>query len=343
MTNHKIFLLTVLFCTFTTSVALAAKDNASNFLLGNEVILETEKELAEEVDRTSPMINTEGTVIEDKYLNIYDAANMESLSRLYWRLNILDVDDNKIIDNFLRINECPLYKKFSNDDFEWIRVRKAARNMIAETRETYNNKIKAQVLVELGDYDLERKGFPIIKKTGFQDVRRIKIGDNDNESRSVRINQRVRNFCHDYKLDGFPSTVLLIMEAPFSYDFIKVDEHNAQSFLIRRKHNPLSKTLYRQYDRPAFARLRVTIDKFGGHIEKKHAHDNETYIVFGSIDGIDVFADKKETRILSSFDFNRKSKRQRDATKNTKEVEVKKEEPVADEAVIKETAQPKAE
>ena len=74
----------------------------------------------------------------------------------------------------------------------------------------------------------------------------------------------------------------------------------------------------RDYERPAFARLRVTISKFGGPTENKfrgYTHDKEIFMFFGYLDGVDVFEDGKEERLLSSQDFPKSKQRLREELK----------------------------
>ncbi len=77
----------------------------------------------------------EVTVMKDDYAGAnYATPNMQNLSKLYWRLGVFNPDDKKIIDNYLIINECDVYRNFYRDDFEWANVRDATRDMLMEKK-----------------------------------------------------------------------------------------------------------------------------------------------------------------------------------------------------------------
>lgn len=273
--------------------------DATDFVAGSDITFDNSKESETNKEETETQNNdippeAEVTIIEDKYAGEYLEATVENISKLYWRKNALKIENDKAVDNFLLINECHIYEKFYKDDFEWQRVRSAARDMLKETKDRWPYKFKMIVPIDLGRYDMMRKGFPLINKTAFKDLRRVEIGGNS-ENASV---------CGHYReIEYYPRNLILILNKPFSYEFVQLDEHIAQAFIIRQKYNKIEiprELRDKSYDRLAFARMRISFTDYQGTTVGR---DNFPLgIMFGRLDGIDIFEDPNEKRLLTSVD-----------------------------------------
>ena len=248
----------------------------------------------EDQDPNAPK-QAEVTIMEDEYAGMYAEPSLENISKLYWKKNVLKEENDDAIDNFLRINECDIYEKFFEDDFEWQRIRDAAREMLKESKADFSYKFKMLVPIDLGRYDMLRKGFPLINKTAFKDLRRIEIGGNSNAS-EVCGKEGI--------IDYYPRNLILILNKPFSYEFVELDEHVAQAYIIRQKYDPIKRPRELQnkhFDRLAFARVRITFSEYQGITR---GSDNfPLAIMFGKLDGIDIFEDADEKRLLTSFTY----------------------------------------
>ena len=264
----------------------------------------------------------ESTIIEDKYAGEYQEANVENFSRLYWAKNILDIDDDKVIDNFIMINECKYYRENIDNDFKWEKARKAARAMIKDQVHTYDDKYQILVPVDLGRYDAERKGFPIKKDSAFKDLRRVEIGGNDGKVCGEK-----------WEIKHFPRNVHLILNKPFNFDFFELDEHLAQAFILRYNFNkPKRPDEYKHssFERLAFVRFRMRLVEYQG--KDRERHRTTVAVMFGQIDGIDVFENPDETGLLATYNFKDnadilEASEKLDATEVSKEKKKKKKEP----------------
>lgn len=239
----------------------------------------------------------EVTVMKDDYAGAnYATPNMQNLSKLYWRLGVFNPDDKKIIDNYLIINECDVYRNFYRDDFEWANVRDATRDMLMEKSAGFTNQFKILVPIDLGRYDMERGGFDVVNNTAFINSRRIQVTGT----------ATTYGGC-DQKGDlaGYPSNVVMILNKPFTFDFVKVDEHVAQAFLLRKRYNatPVPRELRNKgFQRLAFARMRVTFVRYQGTNDLNGGVKQA--IIYGRLDGIDVFEDLKEEMLLTSINYD---------------------------------------
>lgn len=240
------------------------------------------------------MQDTEVTVMKDNYAGTnYVTPNRENLAKLYWRMNAFSLDDQSAIDSFLKINECELYKNFYSDDFEWANIRESTRDMLREKAATYPTQFKILVPIDLGRYDAERSGFELVNKTAFVNSRRVHVTGNSGRFECGRSSE----------VKGYPDDVILILNRPFTFDFIQVDEHVAQAFLLRKKYNktPIPNELRSKgYKRLAYARMRVTFSRYQGTVRERN---EDRAILYGTLDGIDVFEDPQEQMLLMSLDY----------------------------------------
>lgn len=302
MKNYILLSLFVFCFSFNYSVWAQDALTEDDFTAGSEVIFNTgkkyeEKEKQNFVAKGAISENAEVTIIEDKYAGQYIEPTVQNISKLLWKNNVLNISNDTTIDNFLLINECDIYKKFYTDDFEWMRIREAGRDMLKEKKDSFSNKFKMIIPIDLGRYDTKRKGFPLINKTAFKDLRRIEIGGNSNG----------RRLCNEDSdlIEHYVKNLILILNKPFTYDFVKLDEHMAQALIIRQKYETAKRPKEiksKRYDRLAFARVRITFTKHHGTTKGR---DNYPIgVMFGRLDGIDIFEDAAEKRMLTSIDYN---------------------------------------
>lgn len=267
----------------------------TDFTAGSDIILESEEDQENEKKEDKQPAEDEVTIVEDKYAGMYVEPTVQNISKLYWKKGALIESNDVAIDNFLLINECDMYKKFYKDDFEWQRIREAGREMIKKNKADFSNKFKMIVPIDLGRYDMMRKGFPLINKTAFKDLRRVEIGGNSNQ----------RPVCDkEHIIEYYPRNLILILNKPFTYEFLHLDEHVAQAFIVRQKYNEVRRPkelANKHFDRLAFARIRITFSEYQG--ETRGRDNFPLGIMFGKLDGIDIFEDPGEKRMLTSVDY----------------------------------------
>ena len=239
----------------------------------------------------------EVTIIKDHYGGEYVNPTLQNLSRLYWRLGVFDLLDDFAIDNYLKINECDIFTSYYKDEFEWIEIRDATRKSIGKQRDTYENKFKFVLPIILGNYDQDRGGFDLIRNTGFPNLKRIEFVDPN----------RKDEVCYLYPdIPDYERNVLLILDQPLDYTFVEMDDHVAQAFILRKKYEYMQideAVRLRRYERQAYIRLRMTIKEYQGSI-KGQTLDGNLAILYGRLDGIDIFDDYEQKLLLASYDIN---------------------------------------
>jgi hypothetical protein len=235
------------------------------------------------------------TVMEDPFAGEYIKGTPENLSKLYWRLRVFDLDDDRAVDNFMMINECDLYQRYIHDDFEWAKIREAARSVLHKERDKYSGQFEFILPVRLGRYDTDHNGFYLIDDTEFKSVRRIEIVGNSLSTEICGTTGEIKDY---------PRNLLLILKKPFSYNFAKVDEHVAQAYIIRKQKEVLGLDYdYRKsrYNRVAYVRMRVNLDQYQGNV--KGQDGVILSILQGDLEGVDLFEDPYGRMLLSTLDY----------------------------------------
>lgn len=231
------------------------------------------------------------TVMKDPYAETFVKGTPANLSKLYWRLHVFDLGDDTAVDNFMLINECDLYQRYINDDFEWTKLRNAARGMLQKERDEFNDQFIFILPVKLGRYDTEKGGFHLVENTHFDNVRRMEVTGNSLS----------RDICGKTgEIKDYPRNLMLILKEPFTYNFAKVDEHVAQAYIIRKQKEVLDLEYdirQNRYSRVAYVRLRVKLSEYQGNV--KGQDGSILSILAGELQGIDMFEDPYGKMLLT--------------------------------------------
>ncbi len=242
-----------------------------------------------------PEPDSDVTILRDDFAGKYHPSTLEYLSKMYWRLGTFDMEDTEAVANYIKIAECKLFTEYVNDDMEWKEIVETMRQHIEKTRSTYPLNFQFVLQLRLGRYDPERGGFPLIDRTAFQNAKRIEVDSIDKQSA----------ICYDnHPVKDYPTQLIILLTQPFSLDFLKLDEHVAQAYILRKKseYSTLSdQEKVRRYEREAYLRLRVTFSQYHGNVPK--AGGQPMAILQGNIDGYEIFEDAKQKRMMLSVNL----------------------------------------
>ncbi len=232
----------------------------------------------------------EMTVMKDEYAGQYNISNLENLSKLYWRLGAFDTEDESSIESFIKINDCKIYKGFYGDDIEWRKIVKSMKSYLEKEKENFPLNYQFTLELNLGKYNMDKGGFEVINNTGFENSKIIHVKSTHNRNPD----------CSDREMPkSYPKSVIILLEKPFNMDFVKLDEHVAQAFILRKKEDPR---------RRAYLRIRVNFTQYDGNLSGSYG---EVYAVMnGKIDGYEIFEDGDHKNLLVSMNsdgFNDKN------------------------------------
>ena len=234
--------------------------------------------------------------------NVYHDTTYSNLSKLYWAVGMHDLYDDDAIDRFLRINECDLYLKYYQDDFEWNEIRKATRKTIAEERATYPTKYEMLLPLSLSRYDLQRERFEVDEQTRFENMKKIDIA----------LTSLDYTCYTDHFLEGYPGSVVMLLDQPFTLTTVPVKPEIADLYLQEAKQryaNMPDKVRLRHYEREAYLRVLVSFSSYVG--TERAAGGRKLAVMHAKIDAIEVYADRLMTKPLYIKDFAELRRRNR--------------------------------
>lgn len=225
-------------------------------------------------DPHGPQISREA-VLAQPYVEI----NFENISRTMWSMNALSVYDDQAVDNFLKITECDLYGRFYLNEFEWKKIREAARGYITKYKITFPRHYEYTQPMMLDRYDFALKGFAIAPASVFASATRLELG----------VNLHYTSNCKDRGLEGlagYPTSIMMTMKKPFQLSFVRVNEEIAKEYLKMLEEKSVDVT----NGRPAYVRFRVRLESYLG----VDYFGQGTYGNFGGVlETVEVFADRE--------------------------------------------------
>ncbi len=217
---------------------------------------------------------------------LYAQTTLDNLVKSYFLLTDLDINDNNIIDQYMMVTECELFKQFYTNDFEWNKVRGATRDFIKLNKAHFPKRFEFIQPLYLDRYDFKVGGFFLMPQSKLLSVTRLQISGNRlNEYPCVKQSSKY----NEYKM---PVNAVLNMERPLNYNFVRAAPELADEYLAYLKKYKIDTS----EGRPAYIRYRVKVEQDLGTVEVK----GKIYANFyGSIESVSVFGDRE---LLIKFD-----------------------------------------
>jgi hypothetical protein len=288
----KFFVLMALAFTWSAQSALAQDDIGTGG--GTSAVAGTLSgdQLEKLVIKRDPKIITDG-YIETTFPNLVNA---------YWAVAKFDIDDDKAIDDYMMITNCDIYKQYFNNDFEWDKVRTAARQYLTTNAAKLPTRFEAMLPIQLDKYDPKSQQFKIRDK--YQQHNLVRI--------DVITNVEGEAVC-DYKetIPLYPKNIVVLLNRPFSVKAFPVNPEVAELYLKEMAIKPLlggqqrRKLLHEDTteDRPAYLRLKLRLAQYKETITKYNFH---RAVIYAYLEGWDVYADEMETKPLYVSQFKKR-------------------------------------
>lgn len=214
----------------------------------------------------------------DPFTQPYMHLAYKNIARSIWALNGYALTDDIMIDSFVKVTECNLFKRFYEDEFEWRKIREATRAYLSKYKVSFPVRYEYVQPIFFDRYDFSLKGFALTDKSLYSVTTRFEIKNSlDNFEDDCNENSTAI-------VPGYPFNVILTTRQPFSLSFVRVNEDLAKEY-IRMTHNIETE----RDGRPAYIRFRVYFNRF---INFQHV-GQEPYVNFGgAIESFAVYADK---------------------------------------------------
>ncbi len=239
--------------------------------------------------------------------HFYDDITLDKLSKLYWRMNKFDINDDTAVDNFLKINECDIYKEYIFNELEWKGVRERARNHLRENVESFPDRFKFEQPLRLGDYDPASKTFSIMPDYQIDGIRKFEVFSNDMDERHCKED----NYNRIYDIEGYPNALLVELNQPLNLTSVLVKESTASRY-IEEKMNAFMQLheSRRQRDvmyslRDAYVVMKIRVFSYKGTEQIHNGRQRAT--VYAMLEGYEIYADSEHEQLLYFENFIRKS------------------------------------
>lgn len=229
----------------------------------------------------------------------YVVPTFKNLSKLYWVLAMFDLGDNRAVDSYLMINQCDMYKKYFNNDFELEGLREATRQSIQKGMAGFPTKFEIMMPVGLDRYNIGTEKFMLDPRSQFISVRRLEVA----------VNSDYSEVCGLQDMPKYPRNFILSFNRPLTVTEIPVDPEVAQAY-IEQQDKESSTHPYRwelsKFYRVAYLRFTVTMNRFKGYA-KPDSNTPARAEIFGTIDGFEMYGDRDKTLLM----FNQKMEKDR--------------------------------
>ena len=239
--------------------------------------------------------------------HFYDDITIDKLSKLYWRLNKFDINDDAAVDNFLRINECDIYTEYVYNELEWKGVRERARNHLRENVETFPDRFKFEQPLRFGDYDPATQTFAILPDYQIDGIRKFEVFSDDAGKRACGdfSTQRIRD------VDGYPSVLVVELNQPLNLTGVLVKQRTASRYIDEKMEAFLKvpesrrsrEIMYALRDAYIVMKIRVFSYKGSDKIINGRTRAN----VYAMLEGYEIYADSQHEQLLYFENFIRKS------------------------------------
>lgn len=241
-----------------------------------------------------------GQAVAQSSQYVYRDMSLEVLSKLYWALDAVSLENDTHVDNYLLINECDIYQEFRNNEFEWQNIRAATRQSLRQKKDDFARRVEVVQPLFLKDYDIENQTFAIRDEYIPQHARRYEV-----------LTDAYRNvICnHEGDIEGYPKGLIVELTRPFKFENVPVEPKVAEEYIEMKlaAFNELFDHLQTRQrfleSRDAYMVMKMRIFEFKETIRTQAGYNLN--VVFAVLEGLEVYGDPDKRMLLyrKEFDF----------------------------------------
>lgn len=238
----------------------------------------------------------------------YEVPTLSTLSKLYWAISKLDLNNKTHIDNYMLINECELYRDFFHNELEWDGIRNVARATLQNNRARFPVNLEYTQLIHFAEYDPGTQSFDILEADKIMGGRSFEVLAKDVDE---NVCGQRRNW-----IEGYPKGLYVELNRPVVLDKIPVPKAKAEEY-IEKKLKTFNALPVMQQDKKALYNMR---DAYVSMKVKVLAYDKDVQIksggvevglakVYATLDGYSIYGDRDKRVLLFTEDFQNKKPR----------------------------------
>ena len=128
----------------------------------------------------------------------YNPSTHQALSKLVWKYNYYNLDNDSALDEYLGIVNCPLYQDYYGNDFLWQRIREGARRELKAYSSKFDDRFEIIGAIELDKYDFRKSAFDLKPPYQLSNAGKIQMVSSDSIIYACGDDVRYENFPIDY-------------------------------------------------------------------------------------------------------------------------------------------------
>lgn len=220
-------------------------------------------------------------------INVGEGYSKTSFKELYQTMTVMggiDIDNPKMLKEYIKLNYCDLYKEHYLNDIKWHEISSKVYSDIIDRRENYRIMYEFTELIKLDRYNFDKEYFDINKKSKMKNVGTVLL-----------LNYREFQpycFTEDEKY-LFPKTVVLLLTTPLNMTKLEVPQDRIKELLSTIEHTN------EQGLKAVYARIRFRVlDTPGLIYEEGNKKQASKAAIRGNIEAIDFFYDRELTKAI---------------------------------------------
>ena len=236
--------------------------------------------------------------------HFYDDISIEKLSKLYWKIQKLDINNDTHVDNFLFINECDIYSDYYYNELEWGHVRDQAKAFIAENVETFPVRFKFVQPLRFGEYDPESQIFNILPQFQIKGYRKFEVLSSDWGDR-ICTQQGPRD------IEGYPRILMVEFTQPLTLRGVPMKPRAAEKYIDEKMElfdalpeEKKSKDVVFEF-REAYMVMKMKIFSYKGERNIENGYMRAS--VYGMLEGYEIYGDADLTNLIFFENYVRKA------------------------------------
>lgn len=246
--------------------------------------------------------NDDNAPLASDLMHFYEEITLDKLSRLYWKLQKLDINNDEDVDNYLMINECEIYKEYRFNELEWNGIRKKARVSLKENVGTFPDRFKFTQPLRFGEYNAETKIFSLLPEYEINGMRKFEVLANDYET-PICMQRQAQNIAR------YERALLIELTQPINLAGVPMTKLKAEKYIADKYKDfnavaDTSKTKEVLYSyRDAYLVMKIKVMAYKGHMYVENMA--ERAIVYALLEGFEIYSDQDQTDLLYFENFIR--------------------------------------
>lgn len=232
---------------------------------------------------------------------IYEEPTVKNFSHLFWALGLYKSEDDEAVDEFMRINECEIYKNYNPDEIEWKEIRNATRDFLRENKEDFPSRFEFTMPIKLKDYDEERQAFEVQDAFKIESLRRFEFFASDFMAAPCSADHNIGQ--------GYPRVLVLEFSRPFNLVHVPMQYDVAMGYMKRKMYllterfKPQDRTRARMYSyRDAYLFMKVKIFSYGKFLGRNKFSVNLVQMM-GVLEGFEIYETPDKERLFFAQNY----------------------------------------